>query len=239
MQLLKNSSTMFKSFMSIVLITSLFAVGHSVSANGSETNNQFMKAKATKIVQKRYKNISNLRYPQVSGLKSKTAEAKINITLLDSIKKSYKEYLALENFKKDFNGSTYGPGPEDLYHKTTYSVKFNDGKILSVLFKTDEFAAGARNHISLKSYNFNISSGKLISFDSIFSTDKKRKNLVNYIKSYNKKYKKFPGTLSYNNIKSMSVFVYTNSGISLNFQEYTAYMSSDMPIIKIPKSIYK
>lgn len=191
--------------------------------------------KAAKISQKKYKGINDLKYPQVSGLKNKKVEKKLNNAFISHIKQSYKDYLDMEQFKSEFVGEY----AEYIYYKTKYTVKYNDGKFLSVLFYDDAAGGGARNHVTLKAYNYNINNGKLITLNSIMTTKAKRMKLVNYMNAYNKKHDRFPGNIDYSMIHDTSEFVYTNGGINLCFQEYTAWASSDMPVIKIPSSVYK
>ncbi|PLT32090.1 DUF4163 domain-containing protein [Bacillus sp. V5-8f] len=191
-------------------------------------------ASGFKVVPYKYNKIEDLKYPQVNGLQNKTMEKKINNILLNEIKKSYKEYYELEKFKQeepDYTG--------DWYHTTKYSIKYNDGKTLSVLFFTDTYGGGARNHIYVKSYNFNMSSGTEIKLDNLMTTNAKKQKLVNYINNLSKKHDIFPEAYNYQDLKTSSEFVYTKGGIILNFQEYTAWASSEMPVIKVAQSIYK
>ncbi|MGG1575064.1 DUF4163 domain-containing protein [Fictibacillus sp. NRS-1165] len=112
-----------------------------------------------------YKNTKAVTYPQVAGLKSKKAQDKINAVLLSHAKASYNEYLQLLKDEKEAQGDKICkeyPSSCNYEYQSSYSVKYNDGKQLSVLFQDYQYTGGAHGMSSLEGYNFTVSDGKEI-----------------------------------------------------------------------------
>lgn len=67
-----------------------------------------------KITKKKYKNISDLSYPQVSGLKSKAAQDKINQVLTKHAKDAYSFYLQAKRIGKKIKMRNGAKNPHTL-----------------------------------------------------------------------------------------------------------------------------
>jgi uncharacterized protein YraI len=193
--------------------------------------------KGVTVSQRTYKGMSILKYPQVSGLKSKTAENKINTVLFSHIKKSYAAYLNNKETEKDEDEST--PPYE---YKTTYSIKYNDGNKLSILFNDYIYFGGAHGSTPITAYNFNVSTGQLVQLSNILTTSSKYSKVQNYAYSY---MKKRPNTfavsrLSDVNIKTDAEYYFSYTGITFIFQEYSvAAYAVGHPTVSVPNSVYK
>ncbi|MDQ6595050.1 DUF4163 domain-containing protein [Bacillus salipaludis] len=194
-----------------------------------------------------YKGKGNLPYPQVKGLKSKTAEKKINQALLGYAKDAYKNYLKMLADEKQVKQDD----PEwcseysyacDYDYSTFYSVKYNDGKHLSIILYDSLYLGGAHGSETATSYNFIISSGKQVKLMDKLTSKAKISRVQQYAYNYMMKHPEiFTVTkLSDVVIDKYTQFYYTDGGIKLVFQEYeVGPYAAGFPTVKIPSSVYK
>ncbi|MDR7002214.1 PdaC/SigV domain-containing protein [Neobacillus niacini] len=195
----------------------------------------------------KYKNISDLKYPQVTGLKSKTAEKKINQALLTYAKSAYKNYLKMLADEKQIKQDEpdlckESPYACDYGYATSYSVKFNDGKHLSILLYDSLYQGGAHGLETATSYNFTISNGNQIKLMNILTSKSKISKVQKYAYNYMMKHQEtfYITKLSDVVINKNTQFYYTDGGIKLVFQEYeVGPYAVGFPTVKIPSSVYK
>ena len=217
----------------------------------SYVSNQYLRYTApstkAKITKKTYKSKSFLPYPQVSGLKSTTAQKKINTVLSKHIQGSYKGYLELnkdmQECKKDSMYQEY-PYICDYTYQTSYHVKYNSNEKLSILVFDYMYTGGAHGLGQVTAYNFNLNTGNEYTISQILTTYAKYTQVTKYAKNYMIKHPDIffadDITLDDFRVNKNSQFYFTNNGIYLIFQEYeVAPYSSGNPIIKIPSSVYK
>lgn len=192
-----------------------------------------------------YKNSKAVVYPQVSGLKSKPAQDKINAVLLNKAKQSYKAYQQLLKDEKDMQGDPICkelPSACDYDYQADYTIRYNDGKQLSVLFQDYEYTGGAHGLANIEGHTFTISTGKEVKLSDILTTDAKYKAVQKYAYNYMQKHKDmfYVERLSDVNIKRDAEFFYNFNGITVKFGQYAvAPYAAGMPEIQIPRSVYK
>lgn len=182
-----------------------------------------------KITKKKYKNISDLSYPQVSGLKNKKAQDKINQTFTNHAKKAYKAYV--KTHKKD----------KSYEYITKYKVKYNQDGKLSILLNNYIYEGGAHGMNVVTSYNFKVSSGKQVKISDILTSKQKYTKVQQYAYKYMSTHDGFyVDKQSDVPVNKNSQFYYSKDGIYLIFQEYdVAPYSAGTPSVKIPSSVYK
>ncbi|MGE7604342.1 PdaC/SigV domain-containing protein [Peribacillus sp. NPDC097675] len=198
--------------------------------NKAYVSTKYLLFSPVKITKKKYKNISDLSYPQVSGLKNNKAQDKINQTFTNHAKKAYKSYLKGQQKDK-----------EDYEYKTIYKVKYNQDGKLSILLYDYIYEGGAHGMAVVTSYNFKVSSGKQVKIADILTSKQKYTKVQNYAYKYMSKHDEFyVKKQSDVPVNKNSQFYYTKDGIYLIFQEYdVAPYSAGNPSVKIPSSIYK
>ena len=234
---------MVKSKFLKVLVAFLIALG----IYGSVSPIQKSEAATTKaIVSTHYfKGIKNLKYPQVSGLKSKTAQNKINSVLLTAVKTSYNEYVQTMNQEKYDKKHGYCTGETCRYYwNSSYKVKYQSTGFISILYSDDTYAGGAHGATVLTAYNFSLTTGKQYKINDILKTSSNYTKVRNYsynaLKS-NKFYHQFLLVSKNDNFVTKDTqFYFGSNGIYLQFQEYEvcAY-AAGTPVVKIPYSVYK
>lgn len=200
---------------------------------------------AVKVTKHKYKKISDLTYPQVKGLRSKSAEKKINSTLLNHTKESYKDYVSVQKDKKELQKEDFCEGNPyycNLEYHLFYKVKYNQGNKLSILYTDYYYEGGVHGLHYVSSYNFNLKNGKRVKLNDILNSKTKRSKVKKYAYNYMKKNQQtfFDIELKDVVINNNTQFYYTDGGIYLIFQIYeVAPYSSGNPTVKIPASVYK
>jgi hypothetical protein len=215
---------------SILMVAALF-----VMSGLSLEHTEAASVKA-KWVEHTYKNKKFLRYPQITGLSSKTAEKKINEALLKHIQGSYKTYLeVMKEGKADH--STHFPYQYDV----SYKVKYATSNQLSLLFNDYQYTGGAHGITAVTSYNFNANTGKQYRLTDIVKTKSKVLKVQKYAyKALHKLYPDFVQKVSDVPVNKNTQFYFTKGGIYLLFQEYdVAPYAAGNPVVKIPESLYK
>ncbi|KRF63677.1 hypothetical protein ASG99_22190 [Bacillus sp. Soil768D1] len=205
---------------------------------------KYLKFSNVKITKKKYKNISDLSYPQVSGLKSKAAQDKINQVLTKHAKDAYSSYLqAKKDREKDKNEEWCKDSPYSCQYSysISYKVKFNQDGKLSILIDDYYYSGGAHGMGYTTSYNFKESSGKQVKISEILTSKVKYTKVQKYAYDYMRKRDSFyVKKQSDVPVNKDSQFYYTNGGIYLVFQEYeVAPYAAGHPAVKIPSKVYK
>ena len=217
----------------------------------SYVSNQYLRYTApstkAKVTKKTYNSKSFLPYPQISGLKSTTAQKKINTVLSKHIQGSYKGYLALnkgiQECKKDSMYQEY-PYMCNYTYQTSYNVKYNSNEKLSILIFDYMYTGGAHGLGQVTAYNFNLNTGNEYTISHILTTYAKYTQVTKYAKNYMIKHADifFADDITLDDFKvnKNSQFYFTSNGIYLIFQEYeVAPYAAGNPIIKIPSYVYR
>ncbi|WP_410772487.1 PdaC/SigV domain-containing protein [Fontibacillus sp. BL9] len=154
-----------------------------------------------------------VQYPQVSGLRSKEAERKIN-TLLQAradtfVQKSLKE--AKEN-QPSPNGSPYE-------YLGNYTVTYNRGGLLSILEQTYAYTGGAHGISVREGLTFRLSDGKLLTLDEVLRANPNFRSIVD--PSIAKQLKQTEGYFGgFETIGNNPDFYLKDNGVVIFFQLY-------------------
>ena len=228
----------------ILLSFLLFGLIGTTFTNVEAATNSSYKPVTVKTV--KYNGLNEVKYPQISGARNKTIEAKINKVLLQEGKNGFKSYEDHEKSEEEFKNEdpehcAQWPLQCDYTSTTTYRAHYNNGSFLSVMFYTDVYGGGAHGNRLIKSYNFNLSTGNQVSIKDILNTDKKVKKTKNYIaKSIVKSKPHLKGINASHIDLNDAQFLYYDKGISVVFNEYSIGSYADGNIIvAVPKSVYK
>jgi hypothetical protein len=194
-----------------------------------------------------YKSKKFLKYPQVSGLKSKSAQNKINASFLSAVKKSYSGYLQLmKDEARDKKTSWCKQNPEMCKYSsaTSYKTKYNSNGKLSILYYDYAYTGGAHGMTGVTSYNFSLTSGRQYKINDILKTSANYTKVKDYTYKYfrtHEPYKSYVYSKSDYSVNKNTQFYYGSSGaIYLVFQEYeVAAYAYGNPAIKIPNSVYQ
>lgn len=188
-----------------------------------------------------------MKYPQISNLKSITAQTKINEVLARHIKLSYSGYQKLikemEEFKKK-GKCKENPQACKYSYITSYEVKHNENGKLSILLFDSTYSGGAHGLTTVTTYNFNLKTGLRYKIKDILSTDRKLELATEYAKQYMKQHSDTffadEDKLTDFTINQDTQFYFTNNGIELIFQQYeVAPYAAGHPTINVPSSIYQ
>lgn len=113
-----------------------------------------------------------VEYPQVSGLKNKGAEEKIN-TLLQSRADSF-----VEKSIKEAKESQPSPNGSPYEYLGNYMVTFNRKGLLSILEQTYAYTGGAHGNSIREGLTFNLKDGKLLTLDEILKGNPNYRSIV-------------------------------------------------------------
>ncbi|MBU5670583.1 DUF3298 and DUF4163 domain-containing protein [Paenibacillus sp. MSJ-6] len=154
-----------------------------------------------------------VEYPQISGLRNKTAEASIN-ALLQERAKSFVE-RALKETKENQpspNGSPYE-------YLGNYTVTFNRGGLLSILEQTYAYTGGAHGISVREGLTFRLSDGKLLTLDEVLRKNPDFRKIVD--PSIAKQLKQTEGYFGgFKTIGSNPDYYMKNNGVVIFFQLY-------------------
>lgn len=219
-----------------LLAFSLSPLYTSSVVQASSSKSAASQAKITHVHQQYFQNQKFLKYPQITGLKSRTVQTKINQTFFSHIASSYKAYLQIRAAEKK-DKSKIAP----YEFNTFFKVKYHTPTLLSILFYEYRYTGGDHGGLSVVSYNFDLRSGKQMKLSDLL---KGRFNKVQeYCLDYMEKHEGYFFDSKMLNSFSLSPdtsFYFTDSGIALIFQEYeVAPYAAGNPVINIPASLYK
>jgi hypothetical protein len=192
-----------------------------------------------------YKGIKSLKYPQVSGLKSRTVQNKINEIFITAVKKSYSAYVQTMNQEKIDKAKGYCSGQMCKYEQiSSYQIKYNTNGLLSILYHNYNYSGGAHGNDYVDAYAFSLTSGHQYQINDILKKSSNYTKVKNYAYQYlstHKPYKEFLlVSKSEFSVNKKTQFYFTSGGIYLIFQEYEvcAY-AAGQPIVKIPSYVYR
>jgi uncharacterized protein YraI len=195
----------------------------------------------------KYKGINDLKYPQVKGLKNRTAQDKINAALRNHIKKSYKNYQQMledeKVAKEEYHKNPDANPNYDYDYIVSYTVNYNQRGLLSIVFSDYIYSGGAHGGAVLQAYNFNIANGQNTKLFDVLDSRAKQTKVQKYAFDYVKKDSSeiyFVETIDDIQLSNDTVFYYKDGGIVLVFQQYEiAPYASGFPEIFISKAIYQ
>ncbi len=200
------------------------------------------------VIGNKYEGI--LDYPQVTNLKNKSAQDKINATLKQYIQTAYNEYLNIKAEEKErrqdyFNENGHEVPTEEEYmytyeYQVSYGVKFNENNLLSIVMNDAIYTGGAHGTTIVTSYNFNILTGQQLFVGDIAKSQTNLNKIKDYaINELSKRDYVFNEELKNIEINNNRPFYFAQNGIILMFQEYeVAPYAAGRPEVKIPIEVY-
>lgn len=179
--------------------------------------------KAVSVKTHKYMFNSNIKYPQISGMKNKHRQEKINANFKKIAKQEYKERKKiLKRYDKDRKELGLSKLEYTSYeYKTFFTVKYNQNNKVSIVKTKYYYTGGAHGEYYSESYNYNTNSGKEVTLKQNFkTTNAYNKAAICTIKKILADKEKYPLADKYMNL-SMTPYYWTNqSGINLIFQIY-------------------
>ncbi|MNO55744.1 hypothetical protein D3C76_462420 [compost metagenome] len=131
---------------------------------------------STKTISKTIPEASiKVEYPQVSGLKNKKAEQKIN-TLLQSKADSF-----VEKSLKEAQANQPSPNGSPYEYLGNYTVTFNRNGLLSILEQTYAYTGGAHGISVREGLTFCLKDGKLLTLDEVLRENPNYRSIVDPI----------------------------------------------------------
>ncbi|WP_042347389.1 DUF3298 and DUF4163 domain-containing protein [Bacillus massiliigorillae] len=191
-----------------------------------------------------YKNIKDLAYPKLSGIKNTKVQNNINMYFQQKAKAHYDSYSALKRDTEAIQGDeicTEIPTACIWSYKSSYKLIYQDSNYISIIMYTDIYTGGIHGFRAVDTYNFNINTGKKILLTDIVKPSKATKT-KQYIYNYFKKAGILFTDVTIQDIKlnQYSTFIFTNTGISVIYQEYEiAPYANGNPKANIPSSVYR
>ncbi len=194
-----------------------------------------VQAKTPIVSSHTYKNIKELKYPQVHHLGNAAFEKKINQELKTYIEQSYQEYL-----KNKKAGEQQGFKTE---YQTTFSVKFNAADKLSIQTLNYIYSGGAHGLTSVQSFNYDLKTQKRVTLNQILNTKTKVSKTRDYLCRYIKKHDElfFPDVKKEDiALNKDTMFYFTNNGIAIVFGQYDLgpYVAG-IRDVQVPATIYQ
>lgn len=162
----------------------------------------------------------NVQYPQVSGLRNKAAEKRIN-TLLKS-----KADTFVENALKEAKASQPSPNGSKYEYLGNYTVTYNRDGMLSILEQTYAYTGGAHGNSVREGLNFRLSDGKLVPLDELLRANPQYRNIVD--PSIKKQFEQTEGYFgNFTTIGPNPSYYLKDNGVVIFFQlyEYVPYVN--------------
>lgn len=194
------------------------------AASGSAGASTASKVKVTKMTMKySAKGLKvSIKYPKVSGMKNKTAQKKINVSLYRSAKKALNEGKSnLAKLKKE---KIKNISCTTIFR---YKVTYNKNKLLSVVMQ-DYQSDGAAHGITLQSSKtFSITTGDQLKFKSLFSDSAAATSRINASVRKQIDERHLFELVKFNSIGSNPGYYLYNNGVTVYFQEYQYFPYSE------------
>ncbi|NLD11519.1 PdaC/SigV domain-containing protein [Aminicella lysinilytica] len=142
--------------------------GQSVYANDLKICKKTMKIKKVKGLK------ASIKYPVIKGMKNKTIQRSINASILREAKKQ----LA---YGRKSAGELRKNGYKNVKCETrlTYSVKYNQNGVLSIVINEYQYTGGAHGSMYRLCKNYDLETGKNIRITDIFSNVNGAKTYIN------------------------------------------------------------
>ncbi|GGH35711.1 hypothetical protein GCM10008013_42170 [Paenibacillus segetis] len=161
-----------------------------------------------------------VQYPQVSGLRSKEAEKKIN-TLLQS-----KADTFVKDALKEAKESQPSPNGSKYEYQANYTVTYNRNGVLSILEQTYAYTGGAHGNSVRDGLNFRLSDGKLLTLDELLRANPKYREIVD--PAIKKKFEETEGYFgNFTTVGPNPSYYLKDDGVVIFFQlyEYVPYVN--------------
>ncbi|MGE7770237.1 DUF3298 and DUF4163 domain-containing protein [Viridibacillus arvi] len=167
---------------------------------------------------------SNIKYPQISGMKNKLRQERINSNFKKLAQQDYKERKKiLKRYDKDRKELGLSKKDYASYeYKTFFTVKYNQNNKVSIVRTKYYYTGGAHGEYYSEGYNYNTNSSKEVTLKQNLKTtaayNKAATCTVNKILADKEKYPLADKNLNLN----LTPYYWTNSksGINLIFQIY-------------------
>lgn len=196
---------------------------------------QAVNGKKTVVTTHTYKNVKELKYPQVKNVGSRSLQNKINKDFKNYIEQSYKDYL---KNKKD--GQQHG---YQTAYQTSFDVKYLTGEKISILTKNYVYSGGAHGNTAVRSFNYDLKSKKRVYLTDVLNKKSKIDKTRTYIYKYIQKHQDtfFPDVKKKDIVLlKNTAFYFTKDGIAIVFQQYDVapYVAGN-PVVAVPKTVYQ
>jgi hypothetical protein len=187
---------------------------------------------------------SNLSIPVVSGLKDKITEAKINNIFKEH---AVKVKVEIEKAARDAYENTKNfsdTGPHKYNVETSYKVRYEGKKLLSITVMYELYTGGAHGLEILKGYTFDLETGNLLNLSDLFSQDFNYSEVIgtevlNQMKLQPQDYLQFDESVI-KKITGDHQFYLEDGKLVIYFDEYEiAPYSAGIPEFRIPSSKLK
>ncbi|MGN9867137.1 DUF3298 and DUF4163 domain-containing protein [Bacillus swezeyi] len=182
-----------------------------------------------------YKNVKELKYPQVKNLSSKSLQNKINNDFKRYIEQSYQDYL-----KNKKGGEQHG---YQTAYQTSFEVKYLNDKKLSIQTANYVYSGGAHGNTAVRSFNYDLKAKKRVYLTDVLNKKSKVEKTRNYIYDYIRKHQDifFPDVKKKDIVLGKNTaFYFTKDGIAIVFQQYdVAPYAAGNPVVHVPKSVFQ
>ena len=163
---------------------------------------------------------STLEIPVIK-INNEEINSKVNSKIESDILEFYNTSLKeAENFLEDFDLEN-----SNFIADSTYEVKKNTPKVISILVKYYKYSGGAHGYYEYIPYNINLSSGEFIKLENLFKADVDYKILINkqiknQIKKLGKKEKDIDKIYDFYGINNNQKFYLKDESIVIYFDLY-------------------
>ncbi|MFT0801885.1 DUF3298 and DUF4163 domain-containing protein [Bacillus swezeyi] len=182
-----------------------------------------------------YKNVKELKYPQVKNLSSKSLQNKINNDFKRYIEQSYQDYL-----KNKKGGEQHG---YQTAYQTSFEVKYLNDKKLSIQTANYVYSGGAHGNTAVRSFNYDLKAKKRVYLTDVLNKKSKVEKTRNYIYDYIRKHQDifFPDVKKKDIVLGKNTaFYFTKDGIAIVFQQYdVAPYAAGNPVVHVPKLVFQ
>ncbi|MGL4912122.1 MAG: DUF3298 and DUF4163 domain-containing protein [Romboutsia sp.] len=179
---------------------------------------------------------SDIRYPNLNIKKKYINDKENNTIVIDNINKDIYKYITNFNDRIKAESEEYKKQYQEIFSKlkeqyvkyqyesySDYQVTYNKNNLISIPMKLYEFTGGAHGMSYLKSFNYDLVSGKEVKLKDMFKDDLDYKTIVNnYIKTEIEKNKDiyFTGEEGFKGISDNQDFYIDKDGIVVYFGLY-------------------
>ena len=224
----------FKCISSIILVIIIFTSSTlNIIAQNNTVNNMFtIEEKIINEESEFFK--QNIKYPHLNLKEDYKDEKSKNI--VNNINKEIEEYInnfiqdiksQSDKYSKEYNEDLSKSKDDYIKYQyeaySDYKITYNKDNILSIPITTYNFTGGAHGMSYLKSFNYDLITGEILSLKDMFKDNIDYKKIVNdYINSEIEKNKDnyFSGKDGFNGISDNQEFYIDNNGIVVYFQLY-------------------
>ena len=244
-----------KKILSITIMTILISTSFSYGNSDKKYINEMIDIKSKTITENSEFFKADIKYPYLEIKDKNINKNDTTYEIIKNINKEMYDYIIGFKDKIKEESSKYEKDYKEIYSKekynsvkyqyeaySEYDVTYNKNNILSIPITNYEFTGGAHGMTYLKSYNYNLLTGKEIKLKDIFSKNDYENIINNYISKEIEKNKGlyFIGENGFKGINSNQEFYIEEDGLVVYFQLYDiAPYYVGIPKFKIPWSQFK